>query len=469
MIREIKEIKLKEAKTQNERTKIELAKTLKDLEMTFEEAIFFLQERGAPIILGEEDKVLSDSSNKEAPNYTSSEDFVFVHVTDFAPQNSTIYTPKDTEKKYTLATCIINGKDCTEEIKREEARDTVHLSVNHMVRQNDGGDWNHTRYAIFVPGNKMPKEKLIGGVPVDVFAEGSLNVKDAYMLCPRGERENIQKNNPDMTIIEYEGDKVVEYADSFVETLGYRLETGGRQNWTDETAAKQFRSIIEKEGLYYGLHSGSKDKQQEDRQNAINRRVALYKFIKDNNMILNRDDVINMEISSRETEFGLGELDTLEPVLKELGIEASEDTLKTIKEIASETYKDGNYFIPTNEQEAFIEEAYKKCGRDYRDKEKLLNYVIRRMILTGILKQQRGYEFDSGFVFDSEEIAKARAEALGKTTNKPAALSSVEALIEENVTAQEVATSSGILKEEPQSEQEQQNVIEENIKNGEEK
>ena len=472
MIKEIKELKLAEERTSDLREKIESAKTLKDLGMTFGEAVEFLQQRGVPIILSEDDKVLSkanDGLKDKGPNYKSTDDFIYVHVTNLAPQNSKIYTPKDTGKKYKLDRCIINGKDYSEKIERKESRDTVHLAVNHMVRPNDGGDWDHTRYAIFVPGNKMPKEKLIGGVPVDIFTEGSLDVSEAYILCPKGEKEDIQKNNPDMIVTEYEGKEVLEYADPFVETLGYRLEIGGRQNWIDKTAVEQFKSIIEKEDLYYGIHSGSEAKAEERRQNAINKKVAIYKFIKDNNMILNRDDVIGMEIDSGDSEFGLGEIDTIEPVLRELGLQVSEDTLKTIKEISSGTYKEGKNFILTNEEEAFIEEAYRKCGRDYRDREKLLNYVIRRTILTEILKNQRGYELDGGFVFFSEEIAKARAEALGKTTNKPAALSSVEALIEENVTAQEVATSSGILKEEPQSEQEQQNVIEENIKNGEEK
>jgi len=470
MIREIKELKLKEVETKSLRYDIESAKTLKDLGMTFNEAIDFLQERGVPIVLSEEDKVLLDKPLIDrGPNYKGAEDFVLVHVTDFAPQNSTIYTPKDTGKKYKLDKCIINGKNYEEQIERKEARDTVHFSVNHMVSPNDGGDWKDKRYAIFTPWNEISQDEIIGGVPVDIFTQGSIEVKNAYMLCPKGEKENIQKNNPDMTIVEYEGDRVWEYADAFVETLGYRFESGGHHNWTNETAAKQFRNIIEKEGLYYGHHSGSQAKEQERRQNGINKKVAIYKFIKDNNMILNRDDVIGMEIDSGDSEFGLGEIDTIEPVLRELGLQVSEDTLKTIKEISSGTYKEGKNFILTNEEEAFIEEAYRKCGRDYRDREKLLNYVIRRTILTEILKNQRGYELDGGFVFFSEEIAKARAEALGKTTNKPAALSSVEALIEENVTAQEVATSSGILKEEPQSEQEQQNVIEENIKNGEEK
>jgi len=472
MIKEIKELKLAEERTSDLREKIESAKTLKDLGMTFGEAVEFLQQRGVPIILSEDDKVLSkanDGLKDKGPNYKSTDDFIYVHVTNLAPQNSKIYTPKDTGKKYKLDRCIINGKDYSEKIERKESRDTVHLAVNHMVRPNDGGDWDHTRYAIFVRGNKIPKEKLIGGVPVDIFTEGSLDVSEAYILCPKGEKEDIQKNNPDMIVTEYEGKEVLEYADPFVETLGYRLEIGGRQNWIDKTAVEQFKSIIEKEDLYYGIHSGSEAKAEERRQNAINKKVAIYKFIKDNNMILNRDDVIKMEIDSGDSEFGLGELEQLEPVLKELGVQVSEDTLKTVKEIADGTYKDDKYFIPTNEEEAFIDQAYRKCGRDYTNREKLLNYVIRRTILTGILKTQRGYEFDSGFVFDSEEVAKERAEAARKATGIPAALSSAETLIEEGITAHDVRSISGKLREEPQSEHEQQNIVDENTKSGEEK
>ena len=204
MIREIKEIMLDNIEKQElSKDEIENAKTLYKLGLDFNTARKMLEERNIPVILHEEDKEIFCIPK----DFKGTEDFILVHKTDMAPKNSRIITASESGDKYLTDEIEINGEK--HEISYKQERYVVNFALNHEVISHSEGNWDNTKYAILIPWNSIPNEQIIGGLASDIFTNGSVDIKDGYILAPKGEKEQIKKDNPELTVIEYDGDRVL--------------------------------------------------------------------------------------------------------------------------------------------------------------------------------------------------------------------------------------------------------------------
>ena len=130
--REIEE--LKKGKEQWKKDKIDSianAKTLKDMGISFEEETGMLKERNMPIVLTEEDKVITENESE----FEDMSDLMFVHKTRYFPQDSTIRTPKDAGA-IANDKVMIGGQEY--EVPTKSERETIHFTLNTEVMWNEG-------------------------------------------------------------------------------------------------------------------------------------------------------------------------------------------------------------------------------------------------------------------------------------------------------------------------------------------
>lgn len=377
MFKELKEVLRKEAE-QNGNIKvnnsIERATTLLQLGYTFTEAIKKLKEAGVTIVLTEEEKERRFEEIRQAQKtieerfgylcefenglinglvnmrgFESTSDIIMVHKTNYAPKGERI------ESRYSggvLDECsiILGGEEYKFTCKN--GRDTVHLSANHEVSANDGGSWSKMKYAVILPFDDLKKHSKIKSVKsVDTYTRGAVRLtENSYILCPKGESRAIQEENPNVTIIEYEGEFVQDYANMLISELGYKLEFGNDHGFEDFEQAKKYSDIMEREGLVIKSHFHSEDKEREKNLNRIYSVAGLLQLISDKQLIekLGREELIEELISQRFFElvgaFFRGASPYSNEFIKELrniDINISMDDIRGI----IESHKDENNFL----------------------------------------------------------------------------------------------------------------------------
>ncbi len=321
MIKELKEVLKKEAELNGDMEKvnlIEVATTISYLGYTFTEAIKKLKEAGVTIILTEEEKERRFEEIKKAhktieegfdnavfydngltngkvnmKSFESTSDIIMVHKTDYAPKNDRI------ESRYSggvLHDCsvILGGEKY--DFTCKSGRDTVHLSANHEVGANNGGNWNKMKYAVIIPFDDLKKySKIESANSVDTYTRGAVKLtENSYILCPKGESGAIQKENPTVTVIEYEGEFVQGYANMLISELGYKLEFGNDYGFNDSKQANKYFDIMKNEGLTMQSHFWSEDKERETELGFVYQIVSLMKLISDKQLIekIDREQLI---------------------------------------------------------------------------------------------------------------------------------------------------------------------------------
>ena len=260
------------------------AKTLSDLQIKPEEAIKMLEERGVEPVLTEQDKEVTMRERK----YDSKSSFILVHKTKYMPEEGMLKTAKDAHVKLQKK-IIINDNEYN--ILFGHERDTIHMSVNDEVASHSYGSWDDCTYAVLIPFEDMPNEKIAGAATVDTFSKGSIKLpKSAWILCPKSETKKVKACNPDVHVIGYEGRTVQDFSKPFLTQLGYRGENVGTSSWEDRESSEEFHKVMEQEGIITESHSTSHNKEDENILIRINYAVALSKLLKDKGLIKSKED-----------------------------------------------------------------------------------------------------------------------------------------------------------------------------------
>ena len=157
--------------------------------------------------------------------------FMLVHVTNYAPTNNQIKTPLQTGQSQKKETPI-------GETELKSFRDTVHFTVNTTVSSHGGGNWSERKYAIFLPMDSFVEkngQKIKSCQVVDFFIDGPANLpNNAYLLCPQDELEEIKKANPNINVIGYQGKNVIEYTEKFLKMLEISTKKCGAWGYIDD-------------------------------------------------------------------------------------------------------------------------------------------------------------------------------------------------------------------------------------------
>jgi len=259
-----------------------------------EEAIKLLEEKNIPTVLTEND--FSNTYKKTKPDVDNLEGLILVHKTNYAPIDSRIKSTKEA-KSYVEETHIIANQKIDTRIRR--SRNTVHFSVNGEVSSHFNGDWEETKYAVLVPFTDISKEQIGSACSADTYTVGGVSLTpNCWILVPKGEKELVRKNNPQVNIIEYEGNTVTRYADQVIKMLGYSPQSIDKFNWHNSDSQEKYYNLMLKNNLSMSPHINSIHKYNETFETYMQIIVQVMQYIKEHIELLD-----NKEFLTSLTEF----------------------------------------------------------------------------------------------------------------------------------------------------------------------
>lgn len=231
--------------------RIKKAKTLKQLDITFEEATKILKDNGIPVVLDESDREITENESE----FDKDEDFILVHKTNYSPTDDEVKSNKTAGVKTKYS---IQFDD--EEFSYEffQGRNTVHFCQNGEVSSHEYGNFDGRKYAVLVPFKSLNRDNLQSFLPEDTFFKGKVDISGGYILCPIDEVEEKQIQNPNTIVIGYKGESVDGFADSFLSMLGYRYEKVNADFWESDEATKKHEKFVESNNVIYMMHDESK-------------------------------------------------------------------------------------------------------------------------------------------------------------------------------------------------------------------
>lgn len=403
-----------------EKSRIESA-SLYDLGMDFQEAVEFLQRYNIEIVLTEEDKDNLYSKDSSKREYKSTDDFILVHKTDYIPEESKIRTSKESKVK-------LKGEmkigDQHYDYQYSSERDTIHCAVNGEVGDHEFGSWHNCPYAILIPFNSVPKEQIGIAATQDTVLKGGVNLQNnAYILCPRGKKEEIQAKNPNVNVIEYEGPNVSGYADALVRGLGYENESCSKWGWINEEQNAKFNGIMKKEGFKnVGIpHSYSEFEVNDNKKRNINKIVEKSKLIKKMDVIKKKEDLDKTHFVAEDIEED--DFNILVTRLKEEEIPISDESITLIHNLYKlnlEEYSIENLrgdMPNTEETEELLSKFKNLLESDNKDYDRYFKkFYIRSITEYAILKEIGRENLETEKQKNREKIEIAKQQVLLKKT-----------------------------------------------------
>ena len=229
MLKEVKEILLKKSNEQN-LSNIISAKNLKDLGITFVEALDLLRKNNIPIVLNEEDKIITENES----DFSKEDAYILVHKTNYSPTDNEIKTQRNS--KATINVEMKNDEGISFSFSYKTPRDTVHFCLNGEVTSHYFGNWDNTKYSVLLPLSAITeKENMSSFRAEDTFFKGNVDITNGFILSPKEEIIEIQKNNPKSLVIGYDGDSVNGYANALLSMMGYQYkENDSIDGWLND-------------------------------------------------------------------------------------------------------------------------------------------------------------------------------------------------------------------------------------------
>lgn len=237
----------------------------------------------------------------------SLQDLVLIHKTDFYPTHDTIQTALSTHARSHMVVQINHQKH---EIPFSVANNSIHFSVNGPVGSHMYGSWDSRKYAIVVPFQNLNLENLIGYRPEDTYFEGNVHISGpAYLLCPVGEKEKIQKANTYLQVLEYENISLDDATQSLLFYLGYKLEKVSNNNWINHHDSGMSNSIVQDAGIPLASpHVYSNNYVETALLTSAHKFAALFHFIKSSNLPVFDKELSNALSTCQPVLFGANEL-----------------------------------------------------------------------------------------------------------------------------------------------------------------
>ena len=164
----------------------------------------------------------------------SIDEYAFVHITDFGPENdkiesnnsklengqikreSTFENFKRTERRNPTEEDIKNYNLRDDEFVTAKIRNKVHLTVNGKVLSHAGGNWDIRKYGIIIPARdfiKDNKDEIYSVEPEDSFVRGNVKARNGILLCPQSDYDVLHELNPNALIIPVNEENVINVAD----------------------------------------------------------------------------------------------------------------------------------------------------------------------------------------------------------------------------------------------------------------
>lgn len=197
------------------------------------------------------------------------DEYILIHLTDYMPENGTIYSNKGKGVEHEQDTPF--GK-----IKFKDGRDTVHFAVNGCVSDHNEGSWKGIKYAILIPVSDMIKENgnnIASVCPVDFYIKGNVKIpENALIVTPKVEESRCQEKNNGINVISHNNRDVREFIEEtqLISKLGYTRKEIGENGWLNscfspaiEDMKEYKKNMAERGYARSGGHWGSVEHREE--------------------------------------------------------------------------------------------------------------------------------------------------------------------------------------------------------------
>lgn len=231
-------------------------------EETAHEIMQFINEQNLPITFDKYDRYVigeqKDKARKTNP-FQSIDDIIAIHKSPILPINNTILTQENSGLTNQIVFVYpFSGEKHS--VPYVVGNDTIHFTLNCAVENHEvGNDWDSYPYAVAIKLSNLDKTKILDTKSEDTYMEGNVDLgNEYYIFCPLGERENVQKNNTNATIVEYDGITLNEAIKAMIIYSGKKVEQYGTYGWErDDDYLPQtidsmiLKDLIKKEGYPY--------------------------------------------------------------------------------------------------------------------------------------------------------------------------------------------------------------------------
>lgn len=271
--------------------------------MTLREEYLYCKENNIDFILTEDKIEEIDNTGK---SINGIEDLVMVHKTDYAPNGRINSSLEANATKKDKITFNLNGEEVSYEKEFKAYRNTVHFCMNGQTKSHALLNLDVVKYAVIMP-LATNSENIIAGTECDIYTEGGVDLKsDSYILCPKEEIEKIKEENPNSTVIGYEGNTVSLYVDTFIsQVLGYKYKepTQDSRYWNDGFGHDHdvVFDLCEEKGWYYTDHIRSSHMANEQLEDEIDHLIATIQIIVSEQLLFDEKNIEGVENKLYET------------------------------------------------------------------------------------------------------------------------------------------------------------------------
>lgn len=205
---------------------------LSDLGYDFNGALEYLTSKNIPICLTPEDKYYLLDSNKfgalTGHVYENIDELVYLHKTDFMPSEDTLYVNRDGLNR----TIEKDDEFMTGTINEKKMRTTKHFARNGEYKNSEAesakieegkGGFQNRRYLVIQPNDEEIFSRFASH-NIDTYCVGDFKLKNAYIVCPLEEKEEVQRKNPNSYIIPYSGKDIDGFGNAIISSMGYYYE-----------------------------------------------------------------------------------------------------------------------------------------------------------------------------------------------------------------------------------------------------
>ncbi|MBO4816279.1 MAG: hypothetical protein J5507_05180 [Clostridia bacterium] len=310
------------------KSKVEQAKSLRDLDLDFKKAIEILSKSNIEVVLDESDKMPNNVMAMSGIGGKEGYAIAFTHLTDYLPENGEILRMIDKGARHK-----ISGE--WGEVEIDPTRGTTHLAACSEVANVYGSSWDNKKIGIILPLNGLEKDiNITSYSPADFQIRSKVRIpNNGYIICPKDMVDEAKQKNPNLNIIGYEGENVRGLVNQMLVYLGYDYSRVGEDGFISEIQTSIYKEKIEE---YFGIkepnfvrHVNTKERQDERIGYFFKKLDAFIKGIECKTVNYNDDykqKIISIIMQGIDTD-KISEL-----ILEQLGVINENQTIKKIVE-----------------------------------------------------------------------------------------------------------------------------------------
>lgn len=209
--------------------------------------------------------------------YTSEDEFVFIHKTDYMPKNNRVYSSASSGATYKVSNFVDNVKICLE---LPYTDDTVHFLMNSEAidgREHRNFGFSGRKYAVIVPGSKDVFKEIEFFSGDDVEFKDYVDLTGCYIICPLHEADIVKEKNPQVNIVAYEGLYKDGYAEALALKLGFTIENISTENWLmwEGMPEKRVDAVMQKYGFDFCVYPI----ERQDYHTEVGDRIRLHIYV----------------------------------------------------------------------------------------------------------------------------------------------------------------------------------------------